>query len=131
LNLSAGDDGTRFDDDQIPTPSLPDGWEDDFLSDAEEQYWPTYDDLSAAKTANKLAIHKAFKWIIPIGIGLAFLGFSAVLGVYVAHLILPEHLRWLSSDELQHIHSMIFSSVVGGAVAIFAKTYFLEGKSDS
>ncbi len=131
MTVSSGGDGEGFDDNQIPTPSLPEGWEDDFLSDAEEQYWLTYDDLSAAKKANKVAIHKTFKWIIPIAIGLAFLGFSAVLGVYVAHLIMPERLRWLSPDELQHIHSMIFSSVVGGAVAIFAKTYFLESKADN
>jgi hypothetical protein len=123
-------DGQGFDDSQIPTPSLPEGWDEDFLSDAEEQYWPNYDELSEVKKANKLAIHRAFKWIIPVAISLAFLGFSIVLGVYVAHLILPKSYRWLSPDELQHIHGMIFSGVVGGAVSIFAKTYFLDSKGD-
>lgn len=116
---------------EIPTPVLSQGWEEDFLSGAEEQYWDRYDEISEAKKANKLAIHKAFGWIIPIAIGLGFLAFSLVLSVYILHLILPESRRWLSSDELQHIHSMIFSSVVGGAIAIFAKAYFLDDKAES
>ncbi len=115
----------------IPTPELSEGWEDDFLSGAEELYWPRYDTISAAKKANKLAIHKTLRWVIPVAIALAFLGFVAILGVYVIHLIVPSNQRWLTSDELQHIHSMIFSSVVGGAVAIFAKTYFLDSKDDA
>lgn len=114
---------------EIPTPSLSQGWQEDFLSGAEEQYWDRYDEISEAKKANKLAVHKVFRWIIPIAMCLAFLAFSAVLGVYVLHLILPACYRWLSGDELQHIHSMIFSSVVGGAIAIFAKTYFLDPPS--
>lgn len=115
----------------IPTPELSQGWEEDFLSGAEQEYWPIYDEISEAKKANKLAIHKAFGWIIPIAISLAFIGFTLILGVYVLHLILPNYCRWLSEDELKHIHSMIFSSVVGGAIAIFAKTYFLdENKAD-
>ena len=115
--------------DDIPTPTFPEGWEEDFLSGAEEQYWDRYDTLSEAKKANKLKIHRAFGWIIPIAIGLAFFAFAVVLGVYILHLVLPVYCRWLSPDELQHIHSMIFSSVVGGAIAIFAKTYFLEDKT--
>jgi hypothetical protein len=116
---------------EIPTPVLSQGWEEDFLSEAEVQYWDRYDEISEAKKANKLAIHKAFGWIIPIGITLAFIAFAIVLGVYIAHLVLPADCRWLSNDELQHIHSMVFSSVVGGAIAIFAKTYFLDEKKDS
>jgi len=110
----------------IPTPSLPEGWEEDFLSGAEETYWEEYDEISEAKKANKLLIHKTLGFIIPVAIGLAFLGFVVLLGVYVVHLVIPANRRWLSSDELQHIHSMIFSSIVGGAVAVFAKTYFLD-----
>lgn len=115
----------------IPTPLLKEGWEDeDFLSGAEELYWPQYDEISEARKANRLAIHKTLGWVIPIAISLAFLGFVALLGVYVLHLIIPAKERWLTPDELQHIHSMIFSSVVGGAVAVFAKTYFLDSPKD-
>ena len=114
----------------IPTPELSAGWEDDFLGAAEEEFWDRYDEISEAKKANKLAIHRTIGWVIPIAISLAVLGFVALLGVYVAHLVLAERFRWLSPDELQHIHSMIFSSVVGGAVAIFAKTYFLDSPDD-
>lgn len=110
----------------IPIPNLTEGWEDDFLSGAELHYWDKYDELSEAKKANRLAVHKAFGWIIPIAISLAFLGFAILLGVYVIHLIIPADYRWLSNDELQHIHSIVFSGVVGGAIAVFAKTYFLD-----
>jgi len=123
-------DGGHLNEGAIPTPHLPQGWEEDFLSGAEEHYWPKYDEISEARKANKLAIHKTLKWVIPIAISLAFLGFVALLGVYVIHLIIPLDRRWLLPDELQHIHSMIFSSVVGGAVAIFAKTYFLDTQKD-
>jgi hypothetical protein len=114
----------------IPTPELSEGWEDDFLSEAEALYWPKYDEISEARKANKLAIHRTLGCVIPVAIALAFIGFVALLGVYVAHLIIPAEHRWLTPDELQHIHSMIFSSVVGGAVAVFAKTYFLDSKDD-
>ncbi|MGV3769577.1 MAG: hypothetical protein ACO1NM_06065 [Sphingobium phenoxybenzoativorans] len=122
------DEGGSFD--EIPTPSLPDGWEEDFLSDAEEQYWDRYDEISEAKKANKLVIHKTFGCILPIAIIMGFLAFAAVLGVYVVHLVIPDDRRWLKPEELQHIHSMIFSGVVGGAIAVFAKTYFLDKKGD-
>jgi hypothetical protein len=115
---------------EIPTPSLPEGWDGDFLSDAEAQYWGQYDEISEARKANKLVVHRVFRWIIPLAIGSAFLAFSVVLGVYVAHLVLPSRLRWLTPEELQQIHNMIFSSVVGGAVAIFGKTYFLDSSDD-
>lgn len=110
----------------IPTPTLTEGWEEDFLVSAEERYWPDYDEISEAKKQNRLAIHKAFGWIIPIAIVLAFAGFALVLSIYLLHLVLPNGWRWLSEDELNHIHSIVFSGVVGGAIAIFAKTYFLD-----
>jgi hypothetical protein len=48
--------------------------------------------------------------------------------VYVWHLLSQKSWRWLESAELQNIHSIIFSSVVGGAIALIAKTYFAEEK---
>lgn len=114
----------------IPDPVIPDDWEPDARGADEEQGWSRYEALAEAKHANKLAIHKVFRWIIPIAISLAFLGFTILLGVYLAHLVLPHYCRWLTPDEVQHIHSMIFSSVVGGAVAIFAKTYFIDQPKD-
>lgn len=118
------EDGVEADD--IPDPEFPPEWQEDAPSTAEESAWTKYDEISEARKANKLSIHKAFKWIIPIAIILAFLGFVILLGVYLANLVLPLRCRWLEPDELQHIHNMVFSSVVGGAVAIFAKTYFLD-----
>jgi hypothetical protein len=111
---------------EIQTPILTEGWEEDFLVGAEEQFWPEYDEISEAKKQTRLAIHKAFGWIIPIAIILAFVGFAIVLAIYLLHLIIPTNWRWLTQDELSHIHSIVFSGVVGGAAAIFAKTYFLD-----
>jgi hypothetical protein len=110
---------------KIPEPDL-DDWQTDIASQMEADNWDKLDEISKAKKETSLAIHKVFSWIIPIAIGLAFLMFSIVLGVYVAHLILPTNQRWLTADELQHIHNMLFSGVVGGAVAIGARTYFLD-----
>lgn len=114
----------------IPDPDLPPDWQDGDVGKAEESVWVGYDEIVEAKKANKLAIHKAFKWIIPAAIILAFLGFVLLLGAYLIHLIIPADRRWLTAAELQHIHNMIFSSVVGGALAIFAKTYFIDAPKD-
>lgn len=114
------------DDLNIPTPDLDGEWETDVASQMEVDNWDDLDDISKAKKATSLAIHKVFNWIIPIAISLAFSIFVIVLGVYVAHLVLPAKCRWLTADELQHIHNMLFSGVVGGAVAVGARTYFFD-----
>ena len=111
---------------EIPDPDIDADWETDVTSQMEEDNWGELDEISKAKKATSLAIHKVFSWIIPIAISLAFLLFVIVLGVYVAHLVMPTHRRWLTPDELQHIHNMLFSGVVGGAVAVGARTYFIE-----
>jgi len=110
----------------VPPPDLAEGWTGDSLSSMEEEYWPDYDEISAQKKWNTLLIHKAFGWIIPSAITLAFVFFTVVLGVYIAHLILPASMRWLTAEELKDIHSMLFSGVVGGAIAVAAKTYFFD-----
>lgn len=115
-----------FDLTTIPSPELDEGWETDVLSSKEEEYWPEYDEISAQKKATALAIHRVFGWIIPTAISLAFIFFIVVLAVYVAHLLMPDQMRWLTPDEIQHIHSMLFSGVVGGAIAVAAKTYFFD-----
>lgn len=112
----------------IPEPEFIDGWELDTLANFEEQNWDTLDEISKQKRWNKWAIHRTVGCIIPIAICLAFILFIIALVVYVTHLLIPSDFRWLSSDELSHIHSMIFSGVVGGAIAIAARTYFLDQK---
>jgi hypothetical protein len=109
----------------IPEPDLKDS-EQDIASVMEDKNWDNLDEISKAKKTTSRRIHEVFSWIVPIAISLTFLFFVIVLGVYVAHLILPLRLRWLTSDELQHIHNMIFSGVVGGAVTVGARTYFSD-----
>jgi hypothetical protein len=111
---------------EIPPPNLSGGWAGDSLSSIEEEHWEDYDEISAQKKWNTLLIHKAFGWIIPIAITLAFVFFTVVLGVYIAHLVLPDSRRWLTPEELKDIHSMLFSGVVGGAIAVAAKAYFFD-----
>lgn len=113
---------------EIPAPKLDAEWETDTLSKIEEQQWPGYDAVSEQKKANRLAIHKTFGIIIPAAILVAFVLFIVVLAIYVAHLVMPLCWRWLSPDELQSIHDILFSSVVGGAIAIAARTYFFDDK---
>ena len=113
---------------EIPEPDLTDlGWETDPLSLMEEDNWGELDDISKQKQQNELWIHKTIGCLIPAGLVVAFLMFILVLGVYVAHLILPQQCcRWLPPEELANIHNMLFSGVVGGAVAIVARMYLLK-----
>ena len=123
--MSAGEAGEP-DQIEIPDPLLDDGWEYDIASQKEEEYWDDLDRISAQKKRNELGIHKTIGLIVPIAICVAFILFLVVLCVYVAHLILPTTQRWLTSDELTHMHNMLFSGVVGGAVAIVARVYLLK-----
>lgn len=110
----------------IPDPELDPGWESDVTSENELQYWSIYAEISQQKHHNTLLIHKTIGFLIPAAIVLAFLFFLFTVGVYIAHILLPESCRWLTTDEVQHIHSMVFSSVVGGAVALGARMYLLK-----
>ncbi|MCW3849475.1 hypothetical protein OF829_19735 [Sphingomonas sp. LB-2] len=109
----------------IPEPDTS-GADSDTLATQEEKGWSDYAAISKAKRNNTLLVHKTIGVLIPVALVVAFLGFLALGIVYVWHLVVPTGYRWLTSDELQHIHSMIFSSVVGGAIALVAKAYFIE-----
>ncbi len=114
---------------ELPAPDL-EGFADDSMSGREEDNWKRLEELSRAKHDNALAIHKTIKWLIPCALILGFLGFASMSLVYVSHLLLPLDLRWLTEDELKHIHSMIFSGVVGAAIALLAKLYLGEPNGD-
>lgn len=124
--MAQGPDGELPD---LPAPDLA-GLTEDSLFGHEEANWKRLDELSKAKHDNALAIHKTIKWLIPSALILGFLGFAALSLIYLAHILLPCEWRWLSADEVQHIHSMIFSGVVGGAVALLAKMYLGDFKKD-
>lgn len=94
----------------------------------EEDNWADLDAISKQKKWNQLYVHRTFGFIIPTAIVISFILFLIVLSVYVIHLIIRHDYRWLSPDELQHIHAMLFSGVVGGAIAVAARIYFLEPK---
>jgi hypothetical protein len=109
----------------FPSPDLT-GWEGDTLSEQEQKNWSRYDEISQAKHKNRLLIHKTVGILVPAALVVAFVGFLAMAGVYVAHILLPDNRHWLTDLELQRIHDLIFSSVVGGAIAIVARTYFFD-----
>lgn len=109
----------------IPSPNL-EGWEGDTLSEQEQKNWSRYDEISQAKHKNRLLIHKTVGLLVPAALIVAFLGFVAMAGVYVIHMLIPDSRHWLTDLELQRIHDLIFSSVVGGAIAIVARTYFFD-----
>ena len=110
----------------IPSPEFEPDWESDFLSTQEAEHWDDLDDLSKQKKTNELYVHKTLGCLFPAGIAIAFILFLIVLGVYVSHLLLPAAYRWLEPDELVHIHNMLFSGVVGGAIAIVARMYLIK-----
>lgn len=117
---------------QIPDPDAS-GADTDTLATQEQKQWIDYDDLNNAKRNNTIVVHKTIGWLIPIALVFSFLMFLMLGAVYAAHLVLPDRCTatmgwcdWLSQNELQQIHSIIFSSVVGGAIALVAKTYFSE-----
>lgn len=113
----------------LPVPNL-EGFEDDSLSGREESNWKRLDELSKARHDNAIAIHKTVKILIPAGLVIAFTLFLTLAVVYVVHLLVPEDSRWLTDDEVQHIHSMVFSSVVGGAAALLGKMYLGKSNKD-
>lgn len=67
----------------------------------------------------KNALNRVFVWLIWAG----FLGFFAVLMIRMAHLILPQHLQWLTPDQIQNIDKIIFSGAIGGFVGRYFKRY--------
>jgi len=111
----------------IPAPD-PTGSESDTLANQEVKNWPNYDEISSAKRHNQVLVHKTIGYLIPAALVVAFLCFLAMCLVYVWHLLSRPCWRWLAPAELQNIHSIIFSSVVGGAIALIAKTYFADEK---
>jgi hypothetical protein len=114
---------------ELPSPDL-EGFEDDSLKGREEANWKQLQELSSARHDNAIAIHKTIRWLIPSALILGFLGFASLSVIYVLHLLLPSERRWLSADEVHHIHSMIFSGIVGGAIAILAKMYLGDVRKD-
>jgi len=109
--------------DDIPAPTLEAGWEQDSTSTREEEHWGELDDLSKQQKKNELAFHRALGWCIPIAIIVAFTLFLSSILIYLIHVLAPPYWRWLSPDEIQHLHNMIFSSIVGGAVTEGVRSY--------
>ena len=108
---------------EVPAPVLEPDWQDDPVSNFELENWDRLDRLSRQKKENELRFHKALGCCIPIAIALAFVGLAAALVVYLVHMLGPPSWRWLSADEVQHLHNMLFSGVVGAALAEAVRHY--------
>lgn len=114
---------TDIEPNDIPTPVLEQGWEHDTASAREFENWDQLDKLSRQKRENQLAFHKALGWCIPAAIIAAFVGLLISAVVYLAHVLGPPTARWLTADEVQHLHSMLFSGIVGAALAEAVRHY--------
>jgi hypothetical protein len=114
---------TELGPDSIPEPALEVGWEQDATSQREAQYWDEYDEVGFQNRSNTVKIHKAIGWCIPIAIIFAFVCFLVASGVYLAHIVLPASCRWLTDPELDQLHTILFSGIVGAAVTQAARTY--------
>jgi hypothetical protein len=117
-----------FDTSQIPDPVLEAGWENDPTSARELQDWDNLDKLSRQKKENVLKFHRALGWCIPVAMALAFAGLAVSAIVYLIHVIGPGGWRWLSPDEVQHLHNMLFSGVVGAALAEWVRHYMKKAE---
>lgn len=106
----------------LPAPQF-EGWQEDSTAATEESAWARQDELSKARHANALMIHRTVKLIIPVMLIFGALLFVAMAGTYVAMLLLPTNRRWLEPEQIQQIHSILFSGFAGGALALIGKTY--------
>lgn len=79
--------------------------------------------MSRARHNNALMIHRTVKWIIPAMLTLGAAMFTGMAAVYVLQLLLPAGYRWLKPEEIQQLHSILFSGFAGGALALIGKTY--------
>lgn len=69
----------------------------------------------------KLAVHKALLWLVPATVILAFTLFWIGVVIYAVHMFSPW--GWLQPQQLQDLHTVLFSSVVGAVVAQGIKRY--------
>jgi hypothetical protein len=114
---------------EIPTPVLEAGWQDDAASSFEEENWDNLDKLSRQKKQNELVFHKAVGWCIPIAIGIAFIGLAVSTIIYLVHVLAPDSWRWLTADEVDRIHNMLFSGAVGAGLAETVRYYARRERS--
>lgn len=112
-----------FDPNDIPQPDLGTGWEDDSTSAREERYWGDYEKVTRIKNNNTANIHRVIGWCIPVAIVSSFTGFLVIAAVYIVHIVGPICWRWLSTEEVDAIHNMLFSGVVGAAVTQGTRIY--------
>jgi hypothetical protein len=78
-------------------------------------------EIEGAKHAVKLAVHKTLSWLVPLSVILAFVLFWVGVVVYAIHLFTPY--GWLKPVQLQDLHTILFSSVIGAVVAQGIKRY--------
>ena len=57
-----------------------------------------------------------FERLAVVALWLTALALAAIGVVWMAHLILPERWRWLSSDDLTHIQSIVTAGLLVGIV---------------
>ena len=122
---------TEIDPSEIPTPVLEEDWEDDPNSGFEVENWDRLDRLSRQKKENELRFHRALGCCIPIAIGLTFVGLAASVIIYLVHMLGPDSMRWLSAEEIQRLHDMLFSGVVGAALTETVRRYMKRGDQSS
>lgn len=80
-------------------------------------------DIDGLKKKNEFHAHQVVGLCIPVFIAGAFLVFAAILVVYMLHLLLPANSRWLSAEEIEHLHNIVFGGAAGAALAGGAKKY--------
>lgn len=95
----------------------------DATSKREEEHWPNLDRLSKQRKLNALAFHRALGWCIPLAILTAFLALLSAVIIYLLHILGPVSWRWLTADEIQHLHNMLFSGLIGAALAETIRKY--------
>jgi hypothetical protein len=110
---------------ELPEPDVTEVFGDQ-KAQQEVEHWDDYERISRQRNSNTLLVHKTIGWCVPVAIILAVGLFFLAVGIYVYHILSPVGWRWLPAAELDHLHNMIFSGVVGGAVATAARVYLVK-----
>ena len=104
---------------QVPEPPIEGDtprWAADSKAVSEEKNWDDEGLLKGQEIKNNLLWLKTYGWLV-VGVTVFLtLMFTASLGIWAWHYLMPEAYCWLSVEQLSKIQSTIFSGSLGAIV---------------
>jgi hypothetical protein len=115
----------------VPPPITPEAgslWSQNSQGRDEERFWANEKKLTGLVGTNRIRALTVFGWIVPYLMILFAVLFGVSVSTWALHFLLPTKWHWLNAEQLSKIQSIIFSGALGGIVASYIKTNFLNEK---